>query len=803
MPSRPLRQRLPGRCLVTLATLALISIPQSLRAQPIVPQRAGAVDAPLVAVRHGAFMLAGHPLPYLHGINYEGSSDRPWRMWQDGLFDPNLIAHDFDLMAAAGYNPVRIFIQHPLPDLILGGDFSRLDTVVNLAAARGLRLLITFNDDGDPDLARVARVERLVAAHLAGNPAVFGYDLRNEPTLIDIAGSIYPPGAVLPLLSPALIAAYGERVSMRVVNKVYGKGVWASGGFAAFDRTKLYRYLNARALLSAFLNANPSYPSAPVAPYWRRFLDLANRTLSSYLYVQLSAIHAVDPAHLITVGYHVTFWAALPANGALDFRSIHIYPPADFAGFHAALRRFEALNAQAATPLVLEEFGVSNDLNGRQTSAIREMAVSLYLRTLGGAGDIKWMFSDDAVGFNAYENNLGAVDSHDVPKPTYLASAAANGYWSRSGAPGGLVVQPDPLTGAGFVFMARDGLAIGGSQPYVDARVRYVPSVAGIVWLDWSTPGVLRIMPTAVGTLTIKLGALTGATALLSLPAPVPATPLPAWTATPGPAPAISATATTTGTGQTQQMQPAAEVRDGTPPGTATPLTGTVPATTVVPAAITPTAAPAAGAVATNGLTVTLHLQAGVPLRLTYAAPGTPPAVPIDLPQPPLENGWYILARGHNVAPPFLKPWQTLGADAVIGWPLTEQFAYRGLPTQYFDTVALRIGPQGLTTAPIGTVALNGARPAARELPRRIPHVYDRVTGHNIHGFFLDFWRRYGGVRFWGHPLTEEMRENGHVVQYFEGAEFMLVNTVGSHVDVDLAPLGRRMWPRIRAVYGL
>ncbi len=77
------------------------------------------------------------------------------------------------------------------------------------------------------------------------------------------------------------------------------------------------------------------------------------------------------------------------------------------------------------------------------------------------------------------------------------------------------------------------------------------------------------------------------------------------------------------------------------------------------------------------------------------------------------------------------------------------------------------------------------------------------MTGHNIHGFFLDFWRRYGGVRFWGHPLTEEMRENGHVVQYFEGAEFMLVNTVGSHVDVDLAPLGRRMWPRIRAVYGL
>src|SRR5579883_1341209 len=274
MPSRPLRQRLPGRCLVTLATLALISIPQSLRAQPIVPQRAGAVDAPLVAVRHGAFMLAGHPLPYLHGINYEGSSDRPWRMWQDGLFDPNLIAHDFDLMAAAGYNPVRIFIQHPLPDLILGGDFSRLDTVVNLAAARGLRLLITFNDDGDPDLARVARVERLVAAHLAGNPAVFGYDLRNEPSLTDIAGAIYPAGTARPLLSQALIATYGERVSMNATRTAQGSSPWSSGSFASFDTRTLYYYLNASHLLNSFLRDNPGYPSVPATPYWTTFLSL-------------------------------------------------------------------------------------------------------------------------------------------------------------------------------------------------------------------------------------------------------------------------------------------------------------------------------------------------------------------------------------------------------------------------------------------------------------------------------------------------------------------------------------------------
>jgi hypothetical protein len=88
-------------------------------------------------------------------------------------------------------------------------------------------------------------------------------------------------------------------------------------------------------------------------------------------------------------------------------------------------------------------------------------------------------------------------------------------------------------------------------------------------------------------------------------------------------------------------------------------------------------------------------------------------------------------------------------------------------------------------------------------LPKSTPHVYDRATGHNIHGFFLDYWRRYGGLRFWGDPLTEEIKEHGRLVQYFSGAEFTLTATTGRHVDVTLLPLGRRMWPTIRRVYGL
>lgn len=755
--------------------------------------RPQAVGAALVAVGHGAFTLGKRPLPYLHGINYEGHADRPWRMWQDGLFSPTLIARDFDAIAAAGYNPVRIFVQSPLPQMILAGDYTRLDTVVALAAQRGLRLLITLNDDGDPDLRRVARVDGLLAAHLAGNPAIFGYDLRNEPNLVDIAASIYPPGAPLPLLSRALISAYRERVSMASAARARRSGSWSGGGFAAFDTRKLYYYLNARAVLNDFLSHNPGYPTVPATPYWRRFVDLANRTLGSYLYAQLAALHAADRTHLTTVGYRSGFWSALPANSALDFRSIHIYPPADFDGFHATLRYFEALNALAPSPLILEEYGVSNDRTDTQSSAIRELATSLYLRALGGAGDLKWMFSDDAVGYNHYENNLGAVNAQDRPKPTYLASAAADAYWARTAQPAGLILQADPVSGAGFVLAARNGLALGGSLPYADARVSYTPRGPGILWLDWSTPGILRITPTTGGTLTLRLGALTGATALLSLATSLPAEP----TITP----TVPASPTAVGV-----LVPTAAAT----PGATSPQLATMPATatasispTIAPPAPINTPASAAPLAATGSLTVTLALQAGVTETLSYRAAGAPPPVPVDLPAPALSAGWYVIARGHNVAPPFLGPWLALGS-AMVGLPLTEQFAYHGLPTQYFDDVALRIGPRGLTTAPIGVVALGGAaRPRAKELPKRIPHVYDRATGHNIRGFFLDYWRRYGGLRFWGDPLTEEIRERGRLVQYFSGAEFTLARTHGARVDVALLPLGRRMWPAIRSVYGL
>lgn len=198
---------------------------------------------------------------------------------------------------------------------------------------------------------------------------------------------------------------------------------------------------------------------------------------------------------------------------------------------------------------------------------------------------------------------------------------------------------------------------------------------------------------------------------------------------------------------------------------------------------------------------MTLTLRAGVPQVVRYRASGVPPAVPIDLPAPDTGKGWYMVARGHNVDPPFLSGWLAQGGEAVIGDPLTEAFSYQGLPTQYFDTLALRIGPHGLTTAPLGLVALGKAYPRAKEFPKRKTHYYDHTTGHNIHGGFLKFWRAHGGLSFFGDPLTEELRIHGQTVQYFTGAEFVVDHSVPG--GIALLPLGQRMWPTVRKVYGL
>ena len=45
---------------------------------------------------------------------------------------------------------------------------------------------------------------------------------------------------------------------------------------------------------------------------------------------------------------------------------------------------------------------------------------------------------------------------------------------------------------------------------------------------------------------------------------------------------------------------------------------------------------------------------------------------------------------------------------------------------------------------------------------------YFPETGHNLKGEFLKFFREHGGLEIFGYPITEELVEDGQLVQYFQ-----------------------------------
>lgn len=81
----------------------------------------------------------------------------------------------------------------------------------------------------------------------------------------------------------------------------------------------------------------------------------------------------------------------------------------------------------------------------------------------------------------------------------------------------------------------------------------------------------------------------------------------------------------------------------------------------------------------------------------------------------------------------------------------------------------------------------------ANQLPF-VQTVYFAPSGHHLsnRSGFLNFWRANGQVRVFGYPITEEIVENGRVVQYFERARFeYFPEFAGTPWQVQLGLLGR------------
>ena len=92
------------------------------------------------------------------------------------------------------------------------------------------------------------------------------------------------------------------------------------------------------------------------------------------------------------------------------------------------------------------------------------------------------------------------------------------------------------------------------------------------------------------------------------------------------------------------------------------------------------------------------------------------------------------------------------------------------------DALARRLGGTSAATLPV------------------VQNMFFSPTSHHVsdRAGFLNFWRENGGVLIFGYPLSEEVVEDGRIVQYFERARFEYhPEHAGTADQVQLSLLGR------------
>lgn len=677
---------------------------------------------------------------FVIGANYEGASDRAWLMWEDGQFDLDLIGEDFDKASSVGINTLRIFVQKPLRDDILAGDFSKLDSVLGLARRNDLWVILTFTDWPEPDLQRAGDLNRRIAAHLAAEPSILAYDTKNEPQFTDVAGAIYPTTLpTVPLQSPDLIATYGERIpraSIGDYRRGDGKNVIPARmtddqAYIMGNYYKLYlEFLDAS---SAWVGAHAStntidYMDSPDSFAWTPFLNAMDAALLAWNNAQLDPVRVADPGRLVTTGYSNMILARMPSNSALSFHSIHRFTSHGAGGLNVTFRVLDALQRAFPTqPVMLEEFGYPGQVRSSsggitgydpRTTANLESAAWAYLYSKGFAGGAKWMLNNFTQGDDPAQNSYGLFDNSNQPKLTAYALRQMSDLVSRS-SPGTMAstVRSDDSFAASYSYTAR-GALIAGGKVYTSTNLTYASNAPSQMVMT-NVGGTMTLFSTDVSTVTLNLPGIFG----------VP----------------VDELSKVTLMGLDPQGQPW------------TPL---------VPAL--------------NGDWLRINIkplysyQLVVKLRAVERAEAR-----ID------PDSVYFPQVGHNLSDDFLRYWQTYGGLPIFGYPTTEAFQENGYLVQYFERNRFEYHPE--ISGPNYTVLLGrlGAdSTAGKVFPRVQPftsepnHRYFPETGHSLNYAFLGYWERNGGLAIFGFPISEEIREvsstdgREYTVQYFERARF-------------------------------
>ncbi len=139
---------------------------------------------------------------------------------------------------------------------------------------------------------------------------------------------------------------------------------------------------------------------------------------------------------------------------------------------------------------------------------------------------------------------------------------------------------------------------------------------------------------------------------------------------------------------------------------------------------------------------------------------------------------------GARAAPPptptvgggFAAYWAAHEGAFLFGQPLTGEIREGDYTVQWFERARLEWHPAWPPGQQIALGRLGAEVLAGQPLPGVAPfasnpgHRYFPETGHSVQGVILRFWTAHGGLPIFGYPLSEERREDGLTVQYFERA---------------------------------
>jgi hypothetical protein len=168
----------------------------------------------------------------------------------------------------------------------------------------------------------------------------------------------------------------------------------------------------------------------------------------------------------------------------------------------------------------------------------------------------------------------------------------------------------------------------------------------------------------------------------------------------------------------------------------------------------------------------------------------------------------YISATGHTIKGQMLDYWRANGAASVYGNPISEPFAAsNGYYSQAFERGVFQFQPEYLFTEdpyvrlmPVGGTVLNhrvgnlrrdghralgggDSRPyawswvdpsgSAAQKAINSGGIYASDTGHTITGDILAWYNNHEGQFYLGDPLSQQIRERGMTVQFFQGGLLM------------------------------